>query len=154
MPHLRLLPLLLLPLTPFGTALAFDPNATDILTLRLGMTEAETVHQLHLQGSTDIQRLLRGDDVSVRAATRDGWLHIRFGPAGARSVTYDFGNRYGREAESIKTSILDRYGTPSTTTPLAWCHMPAGGCPGTEPRLLFEQTHDGHYVLTLSASPP
>ena len=154
MPDRRLLPLIALSLPLSGTVYAFDPHATDILSLRLGMTEPEVIAKLETQGSADIQRLLRGEEVAVRAATRDGWLDIHFGPAGARSIAYDFGNRYGREAESIRTSILDRYGAPSTPTPLAWCHLPAGGCPATEPRLLFEQRHDGHYILTLSASPP
>lgn len=161
------LPLLLLA----GPARGLDPHQVDILTLRLGMTEAEATDHLLAQGipidaiagqrhpcpDTKLGTCL----TSVTAPTRDGRLVLHFRPGGqgaashtVDSIVYTLKLRSFGEPAMIQTSVLGRYGPPNALDPPTWCARieRSGVCPIDQARLTFQSgaTPDNAGTLTLT----
>jgi hypothetical protein len=135
---------------PGTSALALDPLHTEIITLRLGMTEAEIANQLAIQGYKTTP-----DGPGVQARTRDGFLRVVFSPDGrARRIAYTFNGRGLNEGAILRAAMVDHYGRPSVAEPLSWCASPAasGSCSPDQPVLTFGPGKDGKVVLTLAMS--
>jgi hypothetical protein len=150
------------------TALAFDPSAVDILTLRLGMTELQVIERLNAQGYVDPQ--LRRIDrpcpghaaarclAEIVARTRDGWLAIGFvgrtaGTEVVDRIAYTFDARRPGEPDAIEASVLNRYGPPTIRQPMTWCDRLAAAdrCSPNVARLSFGPGIAPARVLTLTA---
>ena len=132
-----------------GCAWALDPMRADILSLRLGMTEAEATARLAAQG-------LRWTRVpgSIQAVTKDGGLTIGLAESGPIArIAYTFTGRGQNEDAVIRAAVIDHYGQPSTEAPLTWCRAPApdGRCPSGQPLLTFVKQDGVRGILTLSA---
>jgi hypothetical protein len=141
-------------LWPLRPAWALDPAAADILTLRLGMTDAEVITRLDTQGA----RIAR-DGGTIRARTKDGDLRVAFDDGGRVSrIVYAFTGHGLNEAAAVREAVIERFGTPVAEAPLAWCRRPArdGACPADAPRLVFEQGAGQGPIglLTLTAAEP
>ncbi|HEY1934366.1 MAG TPA: hypothetical protein VGG99_20345, partial [Acetobacteraceae bacterium] len=112
-----------------SSAVAFDPLKTDILHLRLGMTEADVVAILARQGiaGAGLQREVRACArhspalcvALIQARTGDGRLTISFGSANVETgqpavvaIHYWLDGRQPGEPAMIRTSVLDRFGPP------------------------------------------
>jgi hypothetical protein len=158
----------LLPIVAFlafpWTALALEPMTVDILTFRLGMTEAAVVQHLHEQGidGPDIGRLddicAPGDSCApvLIGRTRDGALTFAFTrDAADRFVTgqivYRLPARRTGEPAAIQSATFDRYGPPNGVKPMSWCRTPDTDrrCPADRPRLSLERGPGTMLVLTL-----
>jgi hypothetical protein len=153
-------------------AAALDPRDADILRLHLGMGEAEMMARLAEQGAAMQDRgRLCADDHTPRCQTRivaktlDGTLTITLAdpmPETATreprvsSVLYRVSLRRASEATQIQESMIDRFGEPSSQSPLAWCGAPAPGhaCPADRPRLSFEVGPGMSWLLALTAGAP
>jgi hypothetical protein len=145
-------------------ALAFDPMSVDILTFRLGMTEAAVMQHLHAQG-IDGPNIGRLDNVCAPAdacppivfgRTRDGVLTFAFTRDAADQfvtgrIVYRLPARRAGEPAAIQGATLDRYGPPNGAKPLSWCWIPdADRCPADRPRLSLERGPGTMHVLVLS----
>jgi hypothetical protein len=153
-------------------AAALDPRDADILRLHLGMGEAEMMTRLAEQGAAvqDRDRLC-ADDHTPRCQTRivaktiDGMLTITLADpppetaareARVNSVLYRVGSRGVAEAKQVQAAMLERFGEPSSQSPLAWCGAPALGhaCPADRPRLSFQIGPGVSWQLALTAGEP
>ncbi|MDR3537032.1 MAG: hypothetical protein P4L71_11085 [Acetobacteraceae bacterium] len=170
-PHLALPAAFVLLLLPIRPATAFDPHQVDVLTLRLGMTEAQATERLLAQGipiqAIDGQRHPCPDSprgtclTTVTAPTKDGRLVLHFRPDGhgtashtVDSIIYTLRFHSFGEPAMIRTSVLGRYGPPNVLDPLTWCAQVGrnGTCPADQPRLTFQpgSTPDNAGTLTLA----
>ena len=123
---------ILLPVTP-GKAL--DATGTDIIGLRLGMPERQIVAVLQHQGFA-----VARDHGALTARTRDGQLTIDLAANGAvRQIRYVFTGHGAGEPQTIRASMLDRFGPPDQAIPMAWCQAarPNGTCPASRASLTF-----------------
>lgn len=145
---------------------AFDPRSVDIIAYRLGMTEAEVTALLERQGFR-ASGFHRSDTpcpgapgrrcaLDLDARTRDGSLRFVFSPdpvlPTVERISYVFDAKRPNEPEAVERSVLDRYGPPTTQSPMTWCDRRAGTgpCPANAPRLVFEPGAGSSRVLTLS----
>ncbi|MGE0418119.1 MAG: hypothetical protein AB7O80_15045 [Acetobacteraceae bacterium] len=152
-----------------ATARAFDPQAIDILTLRLGMTEAQVTERLASQGYVEAQQrhLMRPCAehqaihclATIAARTKDGLLEIGFtgeipGTEAVDRIVYTLDGRRPGEPEAIETSVLQRFGPPTNRVPMTWCDRPvaSGPCPQDMARLSFVPGHGFERVLSLTAA--
>ena len=124
------------------TAHAFDPKATDVLSLRLGMGEAEVTAKLSEQGFAgptfrrDYQpcRLDAAARCLVSLSTRtlDGRVVVEFdrpsasGPDRVTAIAYLLDAKRPGEPEAITISVVERYGPPDIAHPMTWCDRPTG----------------------------
>ncbi len=154
------LPLLLL---AAGSAHAFEPHNTDILTLRLAMPAAEVESRLRTQGSPEAQWTRASPPCPTQAAidcpatlgapTKDGWLEIAFS---ARQtvvrIVYTLRANGVGEPAIIQRSVLDRFGPPTDAAGMAWCYPPSehGTCPTNQPSLRLTHGAGVTMILTLS----
>ncbi len=135
---------------------AFDPLGTEILALRLGMSEAKVIDSLKSQGwqfGRVAQCVADGCPEAIRAKTGDGLLLIDFAPGGVVSrITYTLNIR-SRNAEYFSAVFLDHFGVPSAHGPMSWCRSVAadGRCPRNQPRLTFLPGDTSGCILTLAA---
>jgi hypothetical protein len=69
------------------------------------------------------------------------------------SILYRLDGRGPNEAQMIRTSVLDRFGDPSSLQPMSWCEHPGptGACPTDQPRLVFELEPGTGCLLFLTA---
>jgi hypothetical protein len=138
-------------------AQAFDPLGTEILTLRLGMTEAKVVDRLTYQGwqiARTGQCAARNCPDPIRAPTKDGVLLVDFGTGGVvRRVTYTLAARSPEEAALVRAAVVAHFGQPSIEAPLSWCQSPAldRHCSPNQPRLTFQIGESFGGVLMLTA---
>ncbi len=162
-----LLPLLAAIAAIASPAAAFDPRGVDILTLRLGMHEPQVIERLDRQGYLN-DRLVRhrvpcpapaGGTclATITARTMDGLLTIAFsanspGAEVVTRITYTLDARKPGEPEAIESAVLDRYGPPTSASPMAWCDRTGltGACPPDRARLSFEAGDGVSRVLTLA----
>jgi len=132
---------------------ALNPAGLDIIGLRLGMTEPQVVAVLQRQGA-QAGRIVRRDsrcgnhpgcDVTITAPTIDGAVSISLstpnnggGPV-VKQISYKLNDRAIGEAEKIRSSMVDRFGTPDQARPMTWCLRLAsnGSCPADEPSLNY-----------------
>jgi len=145
---------------------AFDPRGVDIIAYRLGMTEPEVLALLDRQGfrgsgfhRTDTPCPIapgRRCTLELEARTRDGQLRFAFSPDPVQPtverISYVFDAKRPNEPEAVERSVLDRYGPPTSLSPMTWCDRRAGTgpCPANAPRLTFEPGAGSSRVLTLS----
>ncbi len=122
---------LLLVAVPAG---AFDARGADIIGLRLGIPRTEAVAILRQQGFS-----VTPNDDSLTARTRDGDLTIELADGRVREIRYVFKARGAGEPESIPASVLDRFGPPNQSKPMAWCQVGArdGKCLDGAAALIF-----------------
>lgn len=104
---------------------ASDPQGTDIIGLRLGMTTSEVVTALGRQGFKATV-----DRNAVTARTRDGDLSIELADSRIKEIRYIFRGHSAGEADTIEASIADRLGPPDRAVPTTWCQTngPNGTC--------------------------
>lgn len=144
---------------------AANPEAFDILGLRLGMAEPRVDAVLLQQGvpSSRISRSGGGCEdqrrcsVTITAPTRDGALTVRLigsGPAPVFEVTqiaYSFKGIAPGEPAMIRTSLLQRFGPPDQAMPMMWCRRVWNGrCQADQASLGFVPDT---LTLTLMAGP-
>ena len=143
MRHLRLA-CLIAGLAAAGPAMAFDPDGSDIIGLRLGMHEAEATTHLAQQG----YRMTRTSACSdpkmcrpiIQANTKDGQLAIEVSQtAGIVKIVYALNGHGVGEADKITAAIVDRFGRPDQQQPMTWCQHPtrSGSCPVDQPTLSY-----------------
>ena len=145
-------------------ALAFEPMTVDILTFRLGMTEAAVMQHLRAQGidGPDIGRLdvicTAGDICApvLIGRTRDGALTFAFTRDAtdqfvAGRIVYRLPARRAGEPAAIQGATLDRYGPPNGVRPMSWCRTPDTDrrCPADRPRLSLERGPGTMLILIL-----
>lgn len=122
---------LLLVAAPAG---AFDAQGADIIGLRLGIPRAEATAILRQQGFPVTPN---GDALAAR--TRDGDLTIDLKDGRVREIRYVFNARGAGEPDRIPASVLDRFGPPNQSKPMAWCQVGAreGKCLDGAATLIF-----------------
>lgn len=136
------------------TGHAANPDAIDILGLRLGMAEPQVDNVLRRQVlASRITRKpgpcqdKRGCDVTIMASTLDGTLTIRLTAdesdprAGlmVAQIAYTLNGKAMGEDAMIRSSILERFGPPTQAVPMAWCKSvtASGTCRPDQPSLHF-----------------
>lgn len=146
-------------------ARAFDPRITDILLLRLGMTEAQALDRLRAQGWSG--PLVKRDTrpcptdrsrqcvTAIHSRSRDGLVDVTFatgrdGDPVAVRIDYTIDGKSPAEAFAIEQGALTRYGPPILAKPMTWCDRAHGSptCPPDGARLML-RAGDGVQVLTL-----
>lgn len=141
---------------------AFDPRITDILLLRLGMTEAQALERLRAQGwsgplvKRDMRPCAGGQCLAaLHARTRDGLVDVTFatgrdGVPVAVRIDYTIDGKSPAEAFAIEQGAVTRYGPPILANPMTWCDRAHGSpaCPRDGARLML-RAGDGVQVLTL-----
>lgn len=159
-----------LALLSFPATAGFDARKANILTLRLGMTEAEVMGALVAQGvvASRVEREHQpcpqmpeaGCLVRLKARTRDGWLTVSFAPPRPNDpvervgiIAYALDGRGPNEPALIRESVINHFGPPTVWKPMTWCQRPdaGGGCPAGRPRMTFGAGAGTSVILTLSA---
>lgn len=158
-------------LTP-SPARAFDPRATDIIALRLGMVEAEVTVKLQEQGF-DGPAFRRDHQpcrldaskrcvTSVSTRTLDGWISITFDrasindPDRVTTIAYWLDAKRTGEAEAITVSMLERYGPPDIANPMTWCDRPTGigPCSVNRANMVLQSSSGSAMLLRLTEKSP
>ncbi len=100
-----------------STGKAYDASRAEIIGLRLGMPDTEALTEMHRQGFA-----VTHDHGALIARTRDGQLTIDLSEDQAvRRIRYVFAGNGMGEAQKIKQSVLERFGPPDQSQPMAWC---------------------------------
>jgi len=154
------------------SAHAFDPRATDIIALRLGMVEAEVTAKLKDQGfdgpafRRDHQpcRLdaSRRCLISISTRTMDGWISVTFDravvsdPDRVVTIAYWLDAKRSGEAEAITVSMLERYGPPDIANPMTWCDRPTGigPCSVNRANMVLQASNGSAMLLRLTEKSP
>lgn len=148
---------------PARAAQAGAPVA--VMGLRLGMTPADALAALRPQarridrttGRCGAARCV----AALRARVPDGWLEIRFAPAGTSSPTareaawrirLTIRGAGAADPRQVRAATEAQFGPPAQPSGLLWCPGAAPGsrCPPQGPRLRLTRGTHGARILSLS----
>ncbi len=155
-----------------SSAHAFDPRATDIIALRLGMVEADVAAKLLEQGF-DGPAFRRDHQpcrldaskrclISISTRTMDGWISVTFDRASTNdpdrvvTIAYWLDAKRSGEAEAITVSMLERYGPPDIASPMTWCDRPTGigPCSVNRANMVLQASNGSAMLLRLTERSP
>jgi hypothetical protein len=118
-----------------GPVHAFEAAGTDIIGLRLGMSESEVITELAYQGYT----VNRAPGV-ITCDTKDGRLRVVLSADhGVTQIIYVFYGRGVGGPVKIREAVQTRFGDPDQAKPPTWCRAVGrdGLCPANQATLTF-----------------